>query len=947
MRRWLLMISLIIFLMHSAGAQLLPFKKYTTKDGLDSKIVNSVVRDKRGLLWVGTPFAINWFDGTKFYQPTVPRKVSQLFIQRFYKDKEGNIWTLTFYNGFYKFQNEHFKQFLIDSAYAEINKNNVMDMTEIDSSHYVVATDGGAYLFNGKNFNRIDSKNLDGQIGTVVFTNGYLLAGNGRGLFCYQYDGQWKFIAKSIDGISVNRILFKDGHLWLATDKGLYYFEHFDFTKTNQPTTIYLKNQQVFDVTSNAANEIWFNAKGFVYKLDNKQLTEYNWSSGLSAPSTQIYFDEQNTAWFSTREGLYKLSEEYYSFQEREPYGVASFIKADGKIWMSYRAGFSDVSQKISYHFPDESKTTFTVLYYAPISKKFWATNESGIFLWENNQLHKKFSIQCSDLYEDDNGTTWISTNDDKLFIYKNDKLQPVKFYSFPNDFISNIFKDEKNFLWLGFRTGGVIKYQIKDSVLETVKEFSSKTGFPDLRIRSCHADGKGNILFGTRSNGLFIFSLSNDNRYWHIINNNDFNATWIRAMDVGDSSIYLATNNGVFILKAEANYSHPKINAVNFSNEEISKEINCILADGQQVWIGANGLIHFFPQKLPKDTAAPPVFITQVSVEGKADSNWIPYSHQQTTLHLPYNKNVIAFEFSGVHLKDEYALNYRYKLEGQDKDWSARTNRNFVSYNLPPGHYRFLVQAENSGGVWSKNFASYSFIIAQPFWMTWWFIALIIVMAMMLVYLIYHYRLKQAMKLERLRYKISTDLHDDIGSTLSSISILSDMALTEHNPSQNEAMVAEIKESSLNLMEKMDDIVWSINPKNDSLGSLLLRIKRFSSRLFEARDIDYSIDIDKAVAEIKLPMEYRQHIYLILKEAINNLVKYSNATKATIEVNLVHSVLKIRISDNGKGFDLNSAHLGNGIISMKSRAAIMKANLKIETYPNEGTTLRLDVKIK
>lgn len=940
-------IFVILFLLFSITSyqQLLPFKAYSEKDGLNSKSVYDAIRDDRGLLWVGTSSGINWFDGSHFFQPAVPTKIDQLYVQRFYKDREGIVWTMTFYNGFYKFQNDRFTQYLIDTTYSDINKNNIMDMVEMSPSHYAIAADRGVYLFDGKQFNRLDKKRLDGQIETVNYFNGYLFVGFGKGLYCYKYDHGWKMVSKNIEGISVNRILFKDDHVWIATDKGLYDFDYFNPEKINQPTITYLKNLVISDVTVDANNEIWFTGNGGGYKLSENKLVEYNAATGLKAAPVHIYFDYQNIGWFSTYEGLYKLGDEYFSFKKMKE-GPISFAKEDDKVWASYHNSFADLAGKSHYQFAADANISFANLYYAPKSKQLWITNEDGIFVLRNSKLQKIFSLNCSYLYEDNNGLTWIATNEGKLFVLNNDQLQPVSFNCFQNDFVSTILKDANGFVWLGFRTGGVIKCQLQNLVLKTVREFSSRTGFTDLRIRSCCSDSNGNILFGTRTNGLFIFSLDSD-KSWHINNNNGLNAPWVTSISSSKDMLYLATNNGLFELKRQSSYDYPQITAVNFPNEEISKQMNCVVTNNGQVWIGSNGLTRFLPEKFQRDTSPCPVFITQLNIEGKTDNSWVPYSNQQGKLYLPHNKNVIAFEFAGIHLKDEDALHYRYMLEGQDKGWSQLTDRNFVSYNLPPGKYRFAVEAQNAAGVWSNHPATYSFIISQPFWATWWFVTLNIFLTIGVVYLIYRYRLKQAMKFEHLRYKISTDLHDDIGSTLSSISILSEMALTENSRQHNKEMVAEIKENSLSLLEKMDDIVWSINPKNDSLESLLLRIKRFSSKLFEAKDIDYAIDIDKAVTDVKLPMEYRQHLYLIMKEAINNLVKYSDATKAAIEVNYHSPILKLRISDNGKGFDIRSDHAGNGIISMKSRAGMMNANLRIESAIEEGTTIRLEVKIK
>ncbi len=147
--------------------------------------------------------------------------------------------------------------------------------------------------------------------------------------------------------------------------------------------------------------------------------------------------------------------------------------------------------------------------------------------------------------------------------------------------------------------------------------------------------------------------------------------------------------------------------------------------------------------------------------------------------------------------------------------------------------------------------------------------------------------------------------------------------------------------------MEKMDDIVWSINPRNDSLENLLSRIKRFATTLFEAKNIDYEISIQENINEVKLPMEWRQHIYLILKEAINNLVKYSEATRAALQVKYQDDLLDLFLQDNGKGFDSTMIYSGNGLLSMKNRADLMEAELIINSSVGKGSQIVLRIKIK
>ena len=144
-----------------------------------------------------------------------------------------------------------------------------------------------------------------------------------------------------------------------------------------------------------------------------------------------------------------------------------------------------------------------------------------------------------------------------------------------------------------------------------------------------------------------------------------------------------------------------------------------------------------------------------------------------------------------------------------------------------------------------------------------------------------------------------------------------------------------------------MDEIVWSINPRNDTLESLLLRVHRFGAQLFEAKGIEYEIEIEPGVRHLRLSMDNRQNLYLITKEVIINLVKFAGARKAHIRARAVRHALEVQISDDGSGFDQTVVQPGNGIINMKNRAAAMKATLKIDSTPGSGTTVTLTLKIQ
>ncbi len=320
------------------------------------------------------------------------------------------------------------------------------------------------------------------------------------------------------------------------------------------------------------------------------------------------------------------------------------------------------------------------------------------------------------------------------------------------------------------------------------------------------------------------------------------------------------------------------------------------------------------------------------------------------TSALMRFHDNVNNFVFKWAVTDFNSPLNnrYYYQLQGIDKNWRFAGKKGEIEFaSLSSGNYTLLLKGANANGIEANKILKLQFEIEQPFWRTWLFIVFLFFAFAGIFYFFYRYRLKQLLELQKLRNKISLDLHDDLGSTLSSISILSGMAMMEKKNADACGTLSEIKESSISMLEKMDDIVWSINPKNDSLESLFLRIRTFAAKLFEAKEINYKIEIDDSIKHVHLQMENRQHIYLIMKEAVNNLVKYSECTEAEIAVSCYASFLKIVIKDNGKGFEPDKKTQGNGLNSMKKRANEMKSKIEINSDLNGGTIITLYVKIK
>jgi len=282
---------------------------------------------------------------------------------------------------------------------------------------------------------------------------------------------------------------------------------------------------------------------------------------------------------------------------------------------------------------------------------------------------------------------------------------------------------------------------------------------------------------------------------------------------------------------------------------------------------------------------------------------------------------------------------------------------------NLSPGRYRVLVRAVNADAVMSDPPASLSFTIPPPIWQRWWFITAAAASVGFVAYAFYRYRLRRLLEVERVRTRIASDLHDDVGANLTRSAILSEVAhsrlkrirgqgsgVGEHQTELNaetsgiENPLSSIAQISRESVASMGDIVWAINPKRDHLTDLIHRMRRLAGEVFAGREIEYDFKAPDPDTDLRLGADVRRDVLLIFKEALNNVVRHSDCSTVRIELWLEHSWLNLRIVDDGRGFDPDQPSEGNGLTSMKQRARGLVGELKVKSVEANGTELTLRV---
>lgn len=413
--------------------------------------------------------------------------------------------------------------------------------------------------------------------------------------------------------------------------------------------------------------------------------------------------------------------------------------------------------------------------------------------------------------------------------------------------------------------------------------------------------------------------------------------------------TFWASSNRGLFRLtykKEDGELRIDKINSFNQSNGLQSNEFNTGAFHRSKQGIlyfgGVKGLNFFDPLEIPNRREKIPIVISEALVDNVPfkGKKLVPYENK---LNLKYRENSIAVNYTAINFVSPEKLNYTYKLEGYDENWIQAGPRNYTAYtNLPPGDYVFQVKlADNM--IDDAPVTSLGISVATPYWKAWWFVLLLVVFVLLLLYTIYKVRINQILELQKVKDAISADLHDDLGSRLTTIHLLSAISKSkfEKHPDLSKVLGKtdrEIYASS----EALDEIVWNIKMTDESLTDIIAKIRRYISEVLENDDIEYTIDTTGNFQPYNLSMQKRRELFLICKELINNIRKHAKATRIDLKITPDHNMLYVSVLDNGKGFNPQQITHRNGISNLRKRISKRKGRLNISSEPDKGCLIEI-----
>jgi signal transduction histidine kinase len=345
-----------------------------------------------------------------------------------------------------------------------------------------------------------------------------------------------------------------------------------------------------------------------------------------------------------------------------------------------------------------------------------------------------------------------------------------------------------------------------------------------------------------------------------------------------------------------------------------------------------------------------PRVLITDLRIGGAA----YPVSQlgeaRLSQLQVKPSQNQFQVEFVGLDNEPGAMVRYSYKLEGADSVWSPPRSQRVVNYAaLTGGHYHFLVKAVTSEGVESASPAEVEFTVLPPIWKRWWFQALALALAIAVVFAAHRYRVAQMVNLERMRTAIATDLHDDIGASLSQIAILSEVARVGGNGKERPGEPLErVATLARELVDSMGDIVWSIRSEPHGMDSLIRRMREFALDLLDSQGIEFELRTPQAGEDVQLTLQARRQIFLMFKECIHNAARHSRCTRVAAELKVVDREVQLTVEDNGVGLSgpekAPGGNGGTGIPSMRRRAESLGGGMQLTSKPGEGCCVTIHV---
>jgi signal transduction histidine kinase/ligand-binding sensor domain-containing protein len=1004
---YVMLLVIFCLISYQSISQKLHFQSYASAQGLSQNSIYSIAQTRDGFMWFGTQDGMNRFDGQQFttYVPAASNykefsKFSKM-ITALYADNNDQLWVgstqeIALYN---RYTNKFILPASIYPGFSMPKDPWIVKIAEDRNGNiWILTTKSGIFCYS-KKLKKMLPIVWEGKIpGNIISwtcdSGGNVLVASETEIFqlkdnIFHPIGLKKILTSVV--LKLSDICMVNDQLWVTNASNIFIFtpNNHDSYSLSSFAKIYKGERMPSDprlIHQSDVNTVWIGSRSNgVIRIDLEKKTFQNSEESggdyaLKKPFIlSIFTNVQGITWIGiSGAGLAKYDSQ----------------KSQINLWQNYPTLHNPLPDNMLLSLFTEDDTSF---YIGTLTGGLMYKNtQTGYYQYFQPDSFSPNSAESKNIYgiiAGENNLIWLATWGG-LFSFDKHSKQFIQ-YTDPTDsrtkeLCALIRLKKQNKILTGGYANGLRLFDINTKKWERCKDIDHILDKYVMRVRYMKEMEDGNIYMSTEAQSLVCYNyisgkftffpalqkISGTSRYFSFDNENLWIATddgliqvkaktmqiikiwstrnglsndYIYAV-VPDSSgrVWLSSNAGINVLDYKSGFCKKFTEGDGLQSMEFNTAA-CLKDSKGRIWFGGiNGLNMVEPKQTYDNNFSPAPLIINIQVMNNNLKGVVetPYIRSIT---LPYSKNFISLEFQAPNYSQSENIIYEHTLIGVDTGWIRNGSRNYVSYTqLSPGNYKFRVRSANANYVWSKETTELIINIIPPWYRTWWFYVTSMATLMYLLYAFYQFRLRQIKNLEQVRNRISRDLHDDIGSTLSSINILSQMAgknALENSADKTTDIMEKINERSQRLLDNMSDIVWSIKPENDSLEELLTRMRQYATDILESKGIDYTIDFPKEKLEYKFSLEVKNNLYLIFKEAVNNLCKYAQCQHAYLSLSINHKIMTVLIRDDGIGFSTDIPAIGNGgngLKNMRQRAAEIKAQLLIESTPGEGTSVSL-----
>lgn len=880
---------------------------------LRNNIVTSIFEDEMQNIWIGTDggglhkVIEKGEDSFEFRRISLPE--SELSILDMEQDHHGDLWLATYGHGVIIFDPEtgHSDMINTESSPIALNDDFVMSIAREDSLFWVGTKFGGLTKIHRESGTISHFKEDESDSGALP--NNFVWD-------IYIDDDQNKWVGTYGGGLA-----FLDA-------------EEKEFKKVqdsrSQPS---FTDDYVLHITQDKTGQFWVSTDNqgvFTFKLDPVfRPIDIRWT-GVENTSNLIindlFQDSEDEYWISTNHGLFRADpnlEEARLFTH--DLGTSIFYEA------------KEAENKILW-----IASNFNLHYYDLETGAAGSIDVIGRL--ETPGTDRLFDIQLGN--EED---MWLASDaglihyvpaEDQIRLFRHVPGDPT---SLSGNKLNSIYK-ENELLWITTDDRGISLF---DTYQKTAQNLDL-SGYTDRPVTEyfdeVQADANDNIWLTSSDQGVYVLkrtgaeidSISHLNKEDGLLSDQAYDVVAV------DSMMLISLKNGFAVVDINTgniqNIDHPPFLSSSGKSEFYTK-------NGTHYFFHKNRIFQIEAQNLNFQPVLPNVVLTGIEIYNEPIAgNHLSFARGQ--LQFDYTQDFITFSYHVLNYDGNRIAVTEYMLEGRDPFWLNGGESESINYtNLEPGTYTFKVRLANDPG--SESVINIPLTVSPPFWETFWFRSAMILAVLFLLYSAYKYRMYYLLKEERTRNRIARDLHDDVSATLSSISFFSDAVrkVKGETSDKSDHYLELISQSASEAKEKINDIIWAIDPSKDDWSTFLTKCKRFAADALDSKEIEYELDISETF-HTPVKLELRQNLWLIYKEMINNLVSHSKATKAEIVFKEEGRSIYLSVSDNGIGIDVEKESNRNGLKNIRQRAALLDGKLHLDTAPQKGTRWTLKVPV-